>query len=40
MNERMRDALHELECGWWATGDGPEMMANVRAIVRAAEGQA
>lgn len=28
------DALHELECGWWATGTVPEMMEAVRVIVR------
>ena len=34
--DALAEALHELECGFWATGTVPEMMENVRAIVRAA----
>ena len=38
--DEMACALHELECGWWATGTVPEMMEAVRRIVRAAIGPA
>lgn len=34
VRDDLADALHELECGWWATGTVPEMMEAVRVIVR------
>lgn len=34
VRDDLAEALHELECGWWAVGDVPEMMEAVRLIVR------